>query len=352
VLDALAQERQFHGGGPDEGWPRWSKAQAGEKSNRVLVVASKGWFRCYEGKEVSGVGLGAAAEASVIEQRLYNAAGVSPDVRIISFGPLDRSALPLDLQRYHTFTLPDEEPELVRWLTRKASAAPTPSALTTWPTEPPALGWSLCDHVLVRDSFAQLLSAACGHKVLLLRGPSGRGKTCVTEQLLGGALRLPWLSCGRLDLKGGTRLEEEFGRFASQLGVAAPTGTRFTEGLTQILTAVLARQKPTLFIIDTYEAAGEEIRDWIAKSLLTSLIPATASHLRVVIAGQATPAKQHASWAVEAAGPIDLSEPTIDDWFAFAQRVRPDVTRAFVEQLFQMCGGRCSILAQVLGPPP
>ena len=29
VLDQFAQERQFHGGGPNEGWPRWSKQQAG-----------------------------------------------------------------------------------------------------------------------------------------------------------------------------------------------------------------------------------------------------------------------------------------------------------------------------------
>jgi hypothetical protein len=25
VLDQFAQERDFHGGGPNEGWPRWSK---------------------------------------------------------------------------------------------------------------------------------------------------------------------------------------------------------------------------------------------------------------------------------------------------------------------------------------
>ena len=46
VLDQLSQERQFHGRGPNEGWPRWSKQQAGEAAHKILIVASAGWFRC------------------------------------------------------------------------------------------------------------------------------------------------------------------------------------------------------------------------------------------------------------------------------------------------------------------
>lgn len=99
VLDQFAQQRTFRGGGPNEGWPRWSKAQAGNPAHKVLIIASAGWFKCYEGKELPGTGLGAAAEASVIEQRLYNTAGVNPDIRIVTFAALDPTTLPLDLQR-------------------------------------------------------------------------------------------------------------------------------------------------------------------------------------------------------------------------------------------------------------
>jgi hypothetical protein len=38
-----------HPGGPDEGWPAWSKRQAGE-TEKVLIIASAGWFRCLEVK--------------------------------------------------------------------------------------------------------------------------------------------------------------------------------------------------------------------------------------------------------------------------------------------------------------
>jgi len=45
-------------GGPNEGWPRWSKKMAGE-TEKVLIIGSPGWFRCYEGKELPGTGLSA-----------------------------------------------------------------------------------------------------------------------------------------------------------------------------------------------------------------------------------------------------------------------------------------------------
>lgn len=350
VLDALSQERQFHGGGPNEGWPQWSKAQAGNGEHRVLIVASPGWFLCYQGRQAPGAGLGAVAEAATIEQRLYNSAGISPDIRIVSFTRLDRTAVPLDLQRYHMFEIPEDEPDLIRWLTLGGQATSAAAPISGWPTTPPPLDWSLCDHLNVRDTFAQLLTAPCSYKALLLRGPSGRGKTSVTEQLLGNVLRLPGLSCGRLDLKGGIRLQDEFGRFASHLGLPAPAAGRITEGLAEILRALLARTRPTVIILDTYEAAGEEVQDWISKSLLVSLIPPTVTHLRVVVAGQTAPRRQLAPWATEAHGPIELDAPSADDWYAYAQQNRPDVTRDFVAQLYTVCQGRSPLLAEVLGP--
>jgi SEFIR domain len=36
-------------GGPDEGWPTWSKNLA-PKSEKVLIVGSPGWYRCYDGR--------------------------------------------------------------------------------------------------------------------------------------------------------------------------------------------------------------------------------------------------------------------------------------------------------------
>lgn len=43
---------------------------AGSNAFKILNLASPSWFRCYDGEEIPGRGLQAAAEAMVIEQRL------------------------------------------------------------------------------------------------------------------------------------------------------------------------------------------------------------------------------------------------------------------------------------------
>ena len=106
VLDQFAQERDFHGGGPNEGWPRWSKRQAGNPAHKVLIIASDSWFQRYASPEPPRKGLGAAAEAAVIQQRLYNHGGVNPDVRIVSFSDVDLLNIPLDLEGYQHFNDP------------------------------------------------------------------------------------------------------------------------------------------------------------------------------------------------------------------------------------------------------
>jgi hypothetical protein len=207
VFDQFAQERDFHGGGPNEGWPRWSKNQAGNGSHKILIVASTGWFRCYEGKEVPGQGLGASAETGVIEQRLYNVAGVNADIRIVTFSALTQAEVPTDLQRYHRFADPVDFGDLVHWLTGVAPALLPPGAATEWPENGPALDWPVADHGPVRDAFGQLLTRSPPWRCLLVRGDSQTGKTHLTRLMLGSALNLPDLACGRFDFKGTTGVD-------------------------------------------------------------------------------------------------------------------------------------------------
>jgi len=346
VLDQFAQSREFNGGGPDQGWPRWSKTQAGLASHKVLIVASPGWFRCYLGTEIVGSGLGAAAEAGVIEQRLYNVAGVSSDIRIITFAQIDPLTLPLDLQRYHRFADPAGFGDLVNWLSA-GEAAPV-GELPEWPDQPLALLWPMANHDPVRQGLQRLLTREAPWRFLPLRGPTDSGKSHITRQIFGNALRLPGLACGRFDFKGTTNVDVELRAFAQHLDVAPPPASpRLNERLSHVLDALNRRSKPALLVFDTYEAAGEA-QEWVEKELLPSLIRAT--WLRVVIAGQTVPERGGAPWATEASPPLLLSTPRPEEWFDFGQPHKPDITLDFVRQVHQLCGGKSSVLAQILGP--
>jgi hypothetical protein len=155
ILDQFAQEREFHGGGPDEGWPLWCANQAGGTDHKILIIASPGWFRRYEGKEISGTGLGAAAEADVIRQRLVNAGGINPDIRIVAFDALNAGEVPLDLQRLPSLPRSGglRQPRRLAHRHRARAAA-------DWPDAPPALDWPVADHGPVRDAFGPLLTRA------------------------------------------------------------------------------------------------------------------------------------------------------------------------------------------------
>jgi len=349
VLDHFAQQRQFHGGGPNEGWPRWSKDQAGNAAHKILIVASEGWFRCYLSKELPGNGLGAAAEAGVIEQRLYNSAGVNPDVRIVAFGPVDPLAVPLDLQRYHRFADPDQFADLLHWLTGIDPVAAASSAASDWPSESPTLLWPMADHSGVREAVSRLLTRGEAQRFLALRGASETGKTHITQQILGNALRLPGFGCGRFDFKGTTDIDAELRAFVQHLNVPAPPAAgRLNDRLGHVLDALNRRARPALLVLDTYEQAGEA-QDWVEKELLPSLIRAT--WLRVVIAGQRVPERAGALWSAEACPLIQLAVPPPEDWFAFGQPHRPGITLDFVRQAHECCGGKAALLSQLLGPP-
>ncbi|MGA9577738.1 MAG: SEFIR domain-containing protein, partial [Terrimicrobiaceae bacterium] len=121
VLDQLANEEEFHRGGPPEGWGRWSIREADE-ADRLLIVASEGWFRCFRGQEKAGVGLGSAAEAGVIQQRLYDSAGKNYDMRVVFFESSDVEDIPRELRGYHRFHATEDFADLVAWLSSSSSS--------------------------------------------------------------------------------------------------------------------------------------------------------------------------------------------------------------------------------------
>src|SRR3954447_25066037 len=69
-------------GGPAQGWPHWSKDQV-RRADKVLLVCTENYCRRYLGCEDPGVGLGAVCEARLIDQELYNCAGINHNYRVV-----------------------------------------------------------------------------------------------------------------------------------------------------------------------------------------------------------------------------------------------------------------------------
>lgn len=217
-----------------------------------------------------------------------------------------------------------------------------------WPTTAPPLSWPMADHSGAREALAELLTATAPWRFLPIRGASETGKSHITKQMLGNALAIPDIACGRFDFKGTTGVDAEVNAFVQELGVPSPPpNPRVDERLGNLLSALKQRAHPTLLIFDTYETAGET-QDWVEKQLLPCLIRAT--WLRVVIAGQRVPDPTSAVWSAVARPILQLVPPPAQDWYDYGRQHRPDLTLAEVETVCRLAPHKASLLAQLLGP--
>jgi hypothetical protein len=216
-----------------------------------------------------------------------------------------------------------------------------------WPEQAPPLRWPMADHRDVRATFECLLTRTAPWRVLLVRGASEAGKSHITRQMFGNALRVPDLACGRFDFKGTTDMDGELRAFVQQLEVTLPPPSqRLNERFGCVLDELKRRAQPALLVFDTYEAAGEA-QDWMEKQLLPAVI--RAKWLRVVIAGQRVPDRDSAIWESDAAPIITLNSPSPADWFEYARQHRADLTLDFVEMACKVAAGKPGTLQQLFG---
>lgn len=101
--------------GPNEGWPKWSSDRA-LKTDYVLIVGTPEWYQCFEGTQPPGTHLGAACEASDIRTRMFKAANVIPNIRVVLFKDGDDKNIPDKLSPYHRLHAKRDFASLVRWL--------------------------------------------------------------------------------------------------------------------------------------------------------------------------------------------------------------------------------------------
>jgi hypothetical protein len=341
--------------GPDEKWSRWCINQAKE-SACVLIVGSAGWYSAFADPKSAAPedGFGAAAEANVIEEQLYQMKWVTGCHRVVLLDAADAHGLPVEISGWRQFApLSNQQDmdDLVRWAAQRTNTSlsgdvsPTGSS---WPDKPPSLFWPMADHIGVRDTFGTLLTSTAPWRFLPLRGPSEAGKSTITRQMIANALPLAGVTCGRFDFKGTTDVDAELRSFVQFLQVPMPPGgLRLNDGLARVLDALKQRARPTLLVFDTYEAAGET-QDWVDKQLLPNLL--TCAWLGVYSAGHGGPGAAGAIWLSAARAPLELVPPPPEDWLIFGQPYKPGLTIDFVRQAYQFCGGRTSVLAQLLGP--
>lgn len=241
-------------------------------------------------------------------------------------------------------------------LARADSGATSPPTLAespdrrplSWPEICPSFPtWPMANHTEARAEFERLITRDAPWRSLFLRGTSETGKSHITRQMLANAIQIPDLACGRFDFKGTTDVEEELRVFVEYLEVPLPDGKTLNECLRRIVDGLRQRSKPVLLVFDTYEGAGEAA-NWVEKELLLRVMRDTC--FRVVVAGQRVPDSYRAVWAAAARPVLQLTAPGPEEWLHYSKPHRPDVTLDFVRQAHQLCGGKVSVLAQLLGP--
>src|SRR5271157_1160791 len=105
-------------GGPNVGWPMWCEESANE-SKCVLIVASEGWFAAYNKTGDSGSGLGAATEADIFRQALWDEQGQNDRIRLVFLHHVSAETIPSRLRAWHQFRpfdSPEQLDQLVRWI--------------------------------------------------------------------------------------------------------------------------------------------------------------------------------------------------------------------------------------------
>jgi hypothetical protein len=348
VLDQFFLEQ--HPGGPDSGWPKWCEDSANH-SRCVLIVASEGWFAAYEQTASHGEGLGAATEADIIRQTLYDEKGNNSRIRLTFLHHIAAEKVPVRLRAWHQFRPFDADEQLdqlIRWITQSLGLSGiVPRAPVRWPS-PVAFEPDLAN----RDqeewpAVVDLLAGRTRRRILLFEGESGLGKSELVRQATryGRQIGLP---SALVNFKGGVlRIEDVLGEIDLELGMRLPNFSREGASRTHLLRKDLrALCEPVFLVFDSYEDVAENkaVADWISLQLLAEV--ETALGLGVIIAGQRVPEFASADWC-DLVHHIRLAPITeIGPWQEWVSRRYPGFQdKGHLPTILKLAGGRPSVMA-------
>lgn len=225
---------------------------------------------------------------------------------------------------------------LIDDLQRRAAAVAVPaSAVDPWPVGPLPVVWPLADHVRVLEAFAAMVSQGSPHRLLLVKGEMGLGKSWLLQSMHDNAMAWDGVRVGLLDARGTADIGPALATWAQDLGVAPPpVGGPIGPALARVFEQLRLAPRPTLLLVDTYDKAAPEVQQWVQAQLLPALI--RAPWLRVVVAGENVPNPQAAVWS-NLCGPVHtLTRPTPEDWHRWCrERLNKDLPLKDIEVLCQ-----------------
>jgi hypothetical protein len=199
-------------------------------------------------------------------------------------------------------------------------------AAITWPAVTTPSAYGLADREPEVELFVKLISGQTAQRILLLHGPSDRGKSSLLTEFENLSLSNHGLGCARAEFKNGPSLREvlfslsqdlpgvRFARFHRDLerNAVEPLRTAFLQDISESL-------QPVVLLLDTYEDATDEARQWVEQHLFN--LARRFDGLRIVVAGQQVPQVQGTRWESLA---IRRELPPITDaahWCRYARDV-------------------------------
>jgi hypothetical protein len=289
-------------GGPDEGWPKWCEDAANE-STCVLIVPSEGWFAAYDKDPNAprGTGLGAATEADLFRQALWDDKGHNGRIRLAFVRDVAVERIPPRLRAWHQFRPLQSDAQLdrlVRWTAERLGLGAVETPTVRWPA-PVAFEPDLADRSEHEwPAIVDLLAGRARERILLCEAASGLGKSILLREMADYAAQLG-IPLARLDFKGGGHdIEAVLGQFDLDLGAEhLPAFSRAGGTRTHLLRKDLrALRRPVLVMLDSYERAADNgpVADWVSRQLLPEV--ETALSLAVVVAGQQVPRTSGTTW--------------------------------------------------------
>lgn len=336
-------------GGPNVGWHDWS-TQTAETSRCVLVIASHGWFEAFEGQGDPGSGRGAAAEARVLKQYLYDQKYVNERIRIVCLHDTTPD-IPARLKDYHLFrpfANPNDFTQLVKWLANSLGLGDIGCPDPTWPEPAPFEPRIANRNQHEWPAIVNLLAGRSRERILLLEGPSGVGKSELLRQARAYAKALS-IAVAYVDFRAGMQgVQNVLGHIDLEAGDALPNFTAAGAGQTHLLRKDLRKlAKPLLLIFDTWEGAegNRDVTEWLQLQILPEV--ETSPRLAVIVAGQRVPVSANSTWR-------DLSrrfrlEPItdFDAWREWKSRHHPRVADDIVRVLVTATKGAPNLMADM-----